>query len=43
MATLRVVPDFNLRDVKTYDNIESRARQKEDSWKATDDNTEVCN
>ena len=35
--------DSSLRAVKTYDNTESRAGHKEDSWEATDDSTEGCN
>ena len=35
--------DCGLRAVKTYDNAESRAGRKEDSWEATDGSTEGCN
>ena len=35
--------DYDMRVVKTYNNTESRARLKEDSWEATDDSTEGCN
>ena len=35
--------DFNLRAVKTDDNIEIRARQKEDFWYATDGDAKDCN
>ena len=35
--------DYGLRTVKTYNNTESHAKCKEDSWKATDGSTEGCN
>ena len=35
--------DDGLRAVKTYNNAESCARHEEDSWEATDVNTEGCN
>ena len=35
--------DFGLRAMKTYDNAKSLAGRKEDSWEATDDDTEGCN
>ena len=35
--------NYDLKIVKTYDNVESRAGRKEDSWEATKDNTEGYN
>ena len=35
--------DFGLRAMNTYGNTESCARHKENSWEATDGNTEGCN
>ena len=35
--------NYNLKIVKTYDNIKSRAGRKEDSWEATEDSTEGYN
>ena len=40
-STLQI--DYGLRAVKTYDNTESRAAHKEDSWEATDGSTDGCN
>ena len=34
---------FDLRVVKTYDNAESRAGRKEDSWEATNGDAKGCN
>ena len=34
--------DCGMRALKTYDNAESRAGRKKDSWEATDSNTEHC-
>ena len=33
----------DIRAVKTYGNVESRAGHKEDSWVATDSNAKGCN
>ena len=35
--------DFSLRAVKTYNNTESHAGRKENSWEAADGNVEGCN
>ena len=35
--------DFGLRAIKTYSNTESRARCKEDSWEATDNDIKGYN
>ena len=35
--------DCGLRAVKTYENAESCARRKEDSWEEMDGSTEGCN
>ena len=35
--------DFGLRAMKTYGNIESRVRRKEDPWEATNNDAEGCN
>ena len=35
--------DSSLRAVKTYDNAESRAGRKEDSWEVTNSDANGCN